>query len=456
MRCIIGSMSIDQQYIENFLDDFQKKHAGEPEFVQAVEELVSSLGDVLEERPDLRDARILERITEPERIIQFKVTWVDDNGVPQVNRGYRVQFSSVLGPYKGGLRFHPTVNLSVLQFLGFEQIFKNSLTGLMLGGAKGGADFDPKNKSDGEVMRFCQAFMIELSNHIGPDTDIPAGDIGVGAREIGYMFGMYKKLVNEFHGSLTGKGLDWGGSNLRPEATGYGLLYFVEAMLEHAGQDIKGKTVVISGSGNVAQYAAIKATEMGAKVLTLSDSAGYIYDADGFSLEELKYVQEIKNVRRGRIKEYLQKDPDAEYYEGQKPWSVKADIYLPCATQNEIDKADAETIAANHPLVVAEGANMPTTPEGLEVFKQAEVLFAPAKASNAGGVAVSGLEMAQNSMRTSWSLEEVDERLKSIMRDIHAQCVKAGKTDDTVDYMKGANTAGFLKVAEAMLSQGVI
>lgn len=445
-------MSIDQNYIENFLDDFQKKHANEPEFVQSVEELVSSLGDLLQSRPDLRDARILERISEPERIIQFKVTWVDDQGVPQVNRGYRVQFSSVLGPYKGGLRFHPTVNLSVLQFLGFEQIFKNSLTGLMLGGAKGGADFDPKGKSDGEVMRFCQAFMTELANHIGPDTDIPAGDIGVGAREIGYLFGMYKKLANEFHGSLTGKGLDWGGSNLRPEATGYGLLYFVEAMLKHAGQDIKGKTVAISGSGNVAQYAAIKAVELGAKVVTLSDSGGYIYDADGFDAKELAFVQQIKNVQRGRIKDYLAKDPTAEYHEGQKPWAVKADIYLPCATQNEIDQADAQIIAANKPLIVAEGANMPTTTEGLAVFKQTDILFAPAKASNAGGVAVSGLEMAQNSMRTSWSLQEVDERLKGIMRDIHAQCVNAGQTD----YMKGANTAGFLKVAEAMLSQGIL
>lgn len=448
------------QYIDSFLTDFRKRHAHEPEFVQSVEELVNSLGDLLDQRQDLFDARILERITEAERIVQFKVTWVDDQGVPQVNRGYRVQFSSVLGPYKGGLRFHPTVNLSVLQFLGFEQIFKNSLTGLMLGGAKGGADFDPKNKSDGEVMRFCQAFMMELANHIGPDTDIPAGDIGVGAREIGYLFGMYKKLANEFHGSLTGKGLDWGGSNLRPEATGFGLLYFVEAMLKHAGQDIKGKTVAISGSGNVAQYAAIKATEMGAKVVTLSDSDGYVYDADGFDLEELEYIQDLKNVRRGRIKEYLSKDSSAEYHEGQKPWSVKADIYLPCATQNEIDKRDAETIVANQPLVVAEGANMPTTPEGIAVFSKYKVLFAPAKASNAGGVAVSGLEMAQNSMRTSWSLEEVDERLKSIMRDIHDQCVKAGKTagDDgaKIDYAKGANSAGFLKVAEAMLSQGVV
>lgn len=450
------------QYIDSFLTDFHKRHPNEPEFTQSVEELVNSLGDLLDERQDLCDARILERVSEAERIVQFKVTWVDDNGVPQVNRGYRVQFSSVLGPYKGGLRFHPTVNLSVLQFLGFEQIFKNSLTGLMLGGAKGGADFDPKNKSDGEVMRFCQAFMIELANHIGPDTDIPAGDIGVGAREIGYMFGMYKKLANEFHGSLTGKGLDWGGSNLRPEATGFGLLYFVEAMLKHAGHEIKGKTVAISGSGNVAQYAAIKAVELGAKVVTLSDSDGYIYDPDGFSIDELEYIQELKNVRRGRIKEYLSKDPSAEYHEGQKPWSVKADIYLPCATQNEIDKSDAETIAANKPLAVAEGANMPTTPEGIAVFTAARVLFAPAKASNAGGVAVSGLEMAQNSMRTSWSLEEVDERLKSIMLDIHAQCVKAGQiqssdgSDSTVDYMKGANTAGFLKVAEAMLSQGVV
>ncbi len=446
-------------YISSFLDSFHKKHQHEPEFVQAVEELVGSLDELLSRRPDLTQASILERITEPERSIQFRVTWVDDDGNVRVNRGYRVQFSSILGPYKGGLRFHPSVNLSVLQFLGFEQIFKNSLTGLWLGGAKGGSDFDPKGKSDAEIMRFCQAFITELANYIGPDTDIPAGDIGVGGREIGYMFGWYKKLVNEFHGSLTGKGIDWGGSNLRPEATGYGLLYFVEAMLKHRDDSLQGKTVVISGAGNVAQYAAQKAIELGAKVVTLSDSSGYIYDPDGIDQPKLQHVLAIKNISRGRIEEYCDKYPNATYHADEKPWREKADIYLPCATQNEITEADASLIIDHKPLLVAEGANMPTTPEAYTAFDEAGIVFAPAKASNAGGVAVSGLEMAQNSMRTIWTIDEVDTKLKVIMRDIHKKCVDngtAGTPDGRVDYVRGANVAGFLRIADAMLSQGIL
>jgi glutamate dehydrogenase (NADP+) len=450
-------MSSGQQYIDNFLAGATERYQSEPEFLQALQELVGSLGTVIGDRPDLVRAGILERLCEPERSIQFRVTWIDDHDVVHVNRGYRVQFSGALGPYKGGLRFHPTVNLSVLKFLGFEQVFKNSLTGLWLGGAKGGSDFDPKGKSDTEVMRFCQAFITELANYIGPDTDIPAGDIGVGSREIGFMFGWYKKLVNEFHGSLTGKGIDWGGSNLRPEATGYGLLYFVEAMLKQRDDTLQGKTVVISGAGNVAQYAAQKAIELGAKVLTLSDSSGYIYDADGIDQEKLEHVLHIKNTERGRIEEYLKKYPKAAYHKDKKPWGEQADIYLPCATQNEIGKEDANAIIKHRPLIVAEGANMPTTPEAYEILHKTGVLFAPAKASNAGGVAVSGLEMAQNSMRTIWSIEEVDEKLKVIMRDIHQKCVDNGKTaDGTVDYVQGANTAGFLRVAEAMLNQGIV
>lgn len=449
-------MSSGKVYITSFLEQFRQAHQYEPEFVQAVEELVESLDDILTARPDLQEASILERITEPERSIQFRVTWVDDKGKAHVNRGYRVQFSSILGPYKGGLRFHPSVNLSVLQFLGFEQIFKNSLTGLWLGGAKGGSDFDPKGKSDAEVMRFCQAFITELANYIGPDTDIPAGDIGVGSREIGYMFGWYKKLVNEFHGSLTGKGIDWGGSNLRPEATGYGLLYFVEAMLKHRNDSLRGKTVAISGAGNVAQYAAQKAIELGATVITLSDSSGYIYDADGINQTKLDHVLHIKNVERGRIEEYCKKYPKATYHDGQKPWPEQADIYLPCATQNEITETDAKTIIKHKPLIVAEGANMPTTPEAYEILRKAGILFAPAKASNAGGVAVSGLEMAQNSMRTMWSIEEVDDKLKVIMQDIHKKCVESGQTKSGIDYVRGANTAGFIRIAESMLSQGTI
>ncbi|MBC7546605.1 NADP-specific glutamate dehydrogenase [Candidatus Saccharibacteria bacterium] len=456
-------MSDGQTYVADFLTNFRRKHEAEPEFIQSVEELVNSLGQLLDARPDLRSAGVLERITEPERSIQFRVTWVADDGSVHVNRGYRVQFSSVLGPYKGGLRFHPSVNLSILQFLGFEQIFKNSLTGLWLGGGKGGSDFDPKDKSDAEIMRFCQAFITELANYIGPDTDIPAGDIGVGSREIGYLFGWYKKLANEFHGSLTGKGTDWGGSNLRPEATGYGLLYFVDAMLRHRGDSMTGKSVVISGSGNVAQYAAQKAIEFGAKVLTMSDSNGYIIDNAGIDTAKLATILRIKNNDRGRIKQYLDFYPDAEYYEGSRPWKVAADIYLPCATQNEIEIADAQAMVANKPLLVAEGANMPTTPEAVTALQAAGILFAPAKASNAGGVAVSGLEMAQNSMRTAWTLEVVDDRLKEIMQNIHDKCAKHGasnskyssNTGSDIDYVSGANISGFLRVADAMLSQGI-
>lgn len=450
-------MSDGQTYVSNFLKEFKRRHATEPEFVQSVEELAQSLGNLLDSRADLVEAGILERITEPERSIQFRVTWVDDDGKVRVNRGYRVQFSSVLGPYKGGLRFHPSVNLSILQFLGFEQIFKNSLTGLWLGAGKGGSDFDPKDKSDAEVMRFCQAFITELANYIGPDTDIPAGDIGVGAREIGYMFGWYKKLANEFHGSLTGKGTDWGGSNLRPEATGYGLLYFVDAALQHRGESMSGKSIVISGSGNVAQYAAEKAIELGAKVLTMSDSGGFILDEAGIDTKKLQTIMRIKNNDRGRIKDYLKHYPQASYHENAKPWSVAADLYLPCATQNEIERSDANAIVANQPLLVAEGANMPTTPEAIEALQTAGILFVPAKASNAGGVAVSGLEMAQNSMRTAWTHQMVDDRLKEIMQTIHDKCVEHGQTSDSemIDYVKGANISGFLRVADAMMSQGI-
>jgi glutamate dehydrogenase (NADP+) len=451
-------MSTSPGYLTNFLTDFQKQHAHEPEFFQAVEELVHSLGSVFDKHPEFQKANILARITEPERSIRFRVSWIDDRGAVHVNRGYRVQFSSVLGPYKGGLRFHPSVNASILQFLAFEQIFKNSLTGLWLGGAKGGSDFDPKGKSDAEIMRFCQSFITELANYIGPDTDIPAGDIGVGSREIGYMFGWYKKLANEFHGSLTGKGTEWGGSELRPEATGYGLLYFVDAMLKHRHDTVSGKSIVISGSGNVAQYAAEKALEMGAQVVAMSDSSGYIYDAAGIDNDKLAHIMHIKNVERGRIADYLHKYPRASYHEGKRPWGQPADIYLPCATQNEIEKADAEAIVKHKPLLVAEGANMPTTPDALAILQKAGILFAPAKASNAGGVAVSGLEMAQNSMRSMWSIHEVDAKLKTIMQDIHQKCVKHGTPSPSgdVDYVAGANTAGFLRVAEAMLSQGVI
>jgi glutamate dehydrogenase (NADP+) len=400
---------------------------------------------------------LLERMVESERIITFRVVWTDDKGDIQVNRGYRIQMNSAIGPYKGGIRFHPSVNLSILKFLAFEQTFKNSLTTLPMGGGKGGADFDPKGKSDNEVMRFCQAFMTELSKHIGSNTDVPAGDIGVGGREVGYMFGQYKRLRNEFTGVLTGKGISFGGSLIRPEATGYGDVYFAQSMLNTKGDSFTGKTVVISGSGNVAQYAAEKATQLGGKVITLSDSSGYIYDADGIDAAKLAYVMEIKNELRGRISDYLTKYPNAKFVAGKRPWEVKCDVALPCATQNELNEDEAKMLVANGCICVAEGANMPSTPEAVLVFHKAKILFAPGKASNAGGVATSGLEMSQNSLRLSWTAEEVDERLKKIMLDIHASCVKYGK-DATgyVDYVKGANIAGFVKVADAMMAQGVV
>ena len=392
--------------------------------------------------------------TKQERVLIFRVPWLDDNGDTQVNRGYRVEFNSAIGPYKGGLRFHPTVNLSILKFLGFEQVFKNSLTTLPMGGGKGGSDFNPKGKSDNEVMKFCQSFMTELCRHIGPNTDIPAGDIGVGGREIGYMFGQYKRIRNEFTGVLTGKGMNWGGSLIRPEATGYGNVYFAQNMLELKGDSIKGKIVAISGSGNVAQYACEKATELGSKVVTLSDSSGYIYDADGIDADKLAFVMDLKNVKRGRIKEYADKY-GCEFHEG-RPWGVNCDIALPCATQNELNEEEAKTLVSNGCMCVSEGANMPSTPEAIEVFQKAKILFAPGKASNAGGVATSGLEMSQNSLRMNWSRKEVDAKLNQIMKDIHTSCVEYGTEGSYVDYVKGANIAGFVKVADAMLDQGVV
>ena len=400
---------------------------------------------------------LLERMVEAERIVIFRVPWIDDNGKTHVNRGYRIQMNSAIGPYKGGIRFHPTVNLSILKFLAFEQTFKNSLTTLPMGGGKGGANFDPKGKSDIEVMRFCQSFMNELCRHIGPDTDVPAGDIGVGAREVGYMFGQYKKIKNEFTGVLTGKGISFGGSLIRPQATGYGTVYFAQSMLATKGDGIKGKIVVISGSGNVAQYATEKVIELGGKVVALSDSLGYVYDADGFDTEKLAHVMELKNELRGTIKDYVTKYPKAKYIIGARPWGVKCDIAMPCATQNELDDSDAKTLVANGCICVSEGANMPSTPEAVSVFQKAKILYAPGKASNAGGVTTSGLEMSQNSLRLIWTSQKVDDRLKTIMADIHSSCVKYG-TDETghVDYVKGANIAGFVKVADAMLAQGVV
>ena len=433
------------------------RNVAEPEFIQTVHEVAESVIPFIEENPKYKKARILERITEPERTIMFRVSWTDDAGNVHVNRGYRVEFNSAIVPYKGGLRFHPTVNLSVLKFLGFEQIFKNSLTTLPMGGGKGGADFDPKGKSDNEVMRFCQAFMTELSRHIGADTDVPAGDIGVGGREIGYMFGQYKRIRNEFTGVLTGKGLNWGGSLIRPEATGYGTVYFAQEMLATKSDGFKGKKVVISGSGNVAQYAAEKSTELGATVLTLSDSSGYILDTAGINAEKLAHVMHIKNVERGRISDYLKKYPSATFVAGKTPWTVACDIAMPCATQNELHGDDAKALIANGVKAVAEGANMPSTPEAIEAFAAARILFSPGKAANAGGVSTSGLEMSQNSLRLSWSREEVDQRLHGIMKSIHASCVKYGAREDgTIDYVKGANLAGFVKVADAMLDQGVM
>ncbi|XP_067043878.1 NADP-specific glutamate dehydrogenase-like [Acropora muricata] len=442
--------------VEQFLDLVKKRNPGENEFLQAVEEVVSSVWEFIQENPVFIQQRILERLVEPERVIMFRVPWKDDKGNICVNRGFRVQFNSALGPYKGGLRFHPTVNLGILKFLGFEQILKNSLTTLPMGGGKGGSDFDPKGKTDSEVMSFCQSFMTELQRHVGPDTDVPAGDIGVGGREIGYLFGQYKRIRNEFTGVLTGKGVGWGGSLLRPEATGYGLVYFVQYMLISKGDSIKGKLVSISGSGNVAQYACEKATQLGAKVITLSDSNGTIHDPDGITAEKLAYVFELKNVKRGRIREYAEKY-GVTYLEGKNPWSVKCDIALPCATQNEVSKKDAEKLVKNGCCVVAEGANMPTQPDAVRVFQKNKVLFAPGKASNAGGVAVSGLEMSQNSLRSAWSREEVDTKLQKIMKDIDHQCVTYGKLPDgSVDYVKGANIGGFVKVAHAMIDQGLV
>jgi glutamate dehydrogenase (NADP+) len=446
-----------QAEISAFMDWAKARNGAEPEFIQAVHEVAESVIPFIEENPKYKKARILERITEPERTIMFRVSWTDDAGNVHVNRGYRVEFNSAIGPYKGGLRFHPTVNLSVLKFLGFEQIFKNSLTTLPMGGGKGGADFDPKGKSDNEVMRFCQAFMTELSRHIGADTDVPAGDIGVGGREIGYMFGQYKRIRNEFTGVLTGKGLNWGGSLIRPEATGYGTVYFAQEMLATKSDGFKGKKVVISGSGNVAQYAAEKSTELGATVLTLSDSSGYILDTDGINAEKLAHVMHIKNVERGRISDYLKKYPSASFVAGKTPWGVACDIAMPCATQNELNGDDAKALIANGVKAVAEGANMPCTPEAVETFSAKRILFSPGKAANAGGVSTSGLEMSQNSLRLSWSREEVDQRLHGIMKSIHASCVKYGAREDgTIDYVKGANLAGFVKVADAMLDQGVM
>ncbi|MCD6181413.1 MAG: NADP-specific glutamate dehydrogenase [Candidatus Cloacimonetes bacterium] len=443
--------------LNDFMATIAAKNPAQPEFLQAVHEVVESIWPVYEANPRFVKEKILERLIEPERTIMFRVPWVDDAGNVQVNRGYRVEFNGAIGPYKGGLRFHPSVNLSILKFLGFEQIFKNSLTTLPMGGGKGGSDFDPKGKSDIEVMRFCQSFMAELFRHIGPNTDVPAGDIGVGGREIGYMFGMYKKLRNEFTGVFTGKKLDWGGSLVRPEATGYGAVYFAEEMLKTRGEGIEGKTVVISGSGNVAQYATQKINQLGGKVVTLSDSSGTIYDPDGISGEKWEYVMELKNLRRGRIKEYAQ-EFGVQYFEGKRPWAIpeKVDLALPCATQNELNEAEAKALVKSGCLCVTEGANMPSTPDAIEVFLANKLLYGPGKAANAGGVATSGLEMSQNSLRMGWSREEVDGHLHRIMVAIHNQCVEYGKKDNFINYVNGANIAGFLKVARSMVDQGVV
>jgi len=443
--------------IKEFMKMVKKRNNHEPEFLQAVQEVAETVIPYIAKNDIYNGKNILLRMVEPERLISFRVCWVDDDGEIQVNRGYRVQMNSAIGPYKGGLRFHPTVNASILKFLAFEQVFKNSLTTLPMGGGKGGSDFDPKGKSDNEIMRFCHSFMSELYRHIGSNTDVPAGDIGVGAREIGFMFGQYKKLRNEFTGVLTGKGQSWGGSLIRPEATGYGNVYFAANMLKRKNDSFKDKKVVISGAGNVAQYAAEKAIELGATILTLSDSGGYIFDEDGIDTEKLAHVMYIKNEKRGRISEYVDKYPNAKYVEGKRPWSVKCDIALPCATQNELNGEEAKMLIDNGCMCVSEGANMPSTPDAVHIFTKAKILFAPGKASNAGGVATSGLEMSQNSLRISWSREEVDSRLKDIMEDIHDSCVQYGEQEDgSIDYISGANIAGFVKVADAMLAQGVI
>ena len=443
--------------IDGFMELVMKRNNHEPEFLQAVQEVAETVIPYIINHDIYLGKNILLRMVEPERLISFRVSWVDDSGEIQVNRGYRVQMNSAIGPYKGGLRFHPTVNASILKFLAFEQVFKNSLTTLPMGGGKGGSDFDPKGKSDNEIMRFCHSFMTELYRHIGHNTDVPAGDIGVGAREIGYMFGMYKKLNNTFTGVLTGKGASWGGSLIRPEATGYGTVYFAQNMLLRRSDSFEGKKVVISGSGNVAQYAAEKAIELGAKVVTLSDSAGYIHDEDGINIEKLKHVMFLKNEKRGRISEYLEKYPNAKFVAGKRPWSVACDIALPCATQNELDGEEAKELVKNGCMCVSEGANMPSTPEAIHEFQKAKILFAPGKASNAGGVATSGLEMSRNSLRLSWTRKEVDDKLQVIMEDIHDSCVQYGENEDgSIDYIKGANIAGFVKVADAMLAQGVV
>ena len=445
-----------EKAIQSFLAAVHQRNQNEPEFMQAVTEVAETVIPYIVQHDIYYGQNILMRMVEPERVVSFRVAWIDDQEEIQVNRGYRIEMNSAIGPYKGGLRFHPSVNLSVLKFLAFEQIFKNSLTTLPMGGGKGGSDFDPKGKTDTEVMRFCQSFMTELFRHIGPNRDIPAGDIGVGSREIGYLFGQYKRLKNEFTGVLTGKGVSWGGSLIRPEATGYGVVYFTEQMLATQGKGFKGKKVVISGAGNVAQYAAEQVIQLGGTVLTLSDSSGFIYDKEGIDAEKLAYVMELKNVKRERIHKYVEQYPTAEFHQGQTPWGVVCDVALPCATQNELDLKDAKTLTKNGCQAVGEGANMPTTPDAIHHFTDSKILFAPGKASNAGGVAVSGLEMAQNSLRYSWSRNEVDQKLQSIMQDIHQSCITYGKEGDFTNYVKGANIAGFVKVADAMLAQGVV
>ena len=446
-----------KKIIENFIAEIDRKNSHEPEFMQAVREISENVLPYIISQDIYHGKNILMRMVEPERVLMFRVNWVDDNGEIQVNRGYRVQMNSAIGPYKGGLRFHPTVNLSILKFLALEQVFKNSLTTLPMGAGKGGSDFDPKGRSDGEVMRFCQSFMTELYRYIGPNTDVPAGDIGVGGREIGYMFGQYKRLRNEFTGVLTGKGINWGGSLIRPEATGYGVVYFAEKMLNAKGDDFKNKIVSISGSGNVAQYACEKCIQLGAKVVTMSDSKGYIYDADGIDEEKLSWIMNLKNVERGRISEYANKYGNATFHEGKKPWDVKVHVALPCATQNELAKDHAKILVNNGCIAVVEGANMPCNPEAIEVFTENKILFSPGKASNAGGVATSGLEMSQNSLRFNWTREEVDKKLHDIMLSIHEQCVAYGTQEDGyIDYVKGANIAGFVKVADAMIDQGIV
>lgn len=442
---------------ELILQQLEAKHPGEAEYLQAVKEVLLSIEGVYNQHPEFERARLIERLVEPDRIITFRVPWVDDHGEVHVNLGHRVQFCNAIGPYKGGIRFHPSVNLSILKFLGFEQTFKNALTTLPMGGGKGGSDFGPRGRSEAEIMRFCQSFMLELWRNLGPDQDVPAGDIGVGGREVGYMFGMYKKLTREFSGVFTGKGLEFGGSLIRPEATGYGNVYFLQEMLKTKGDSVEGKRVLISGAGNVAQYTAEKVLQLGGIVLTMSDSDGYIYDPDGIDREKLDYIMELKNIYRGRIKEYVEKYPTAKYVAGAKPWNEKADIALPSATQNEISEEAAQALVANGVIAVSEGANMPSTPGAIRVFQEAKILYSPGKASNAGGVSVSGLEMSQNSERLSWTSQEVDQRLHAIMENIHANCVKYGtEADGYVNYVKGANVAGFMKVAKAMMAQGIV